>query len=145
MIACVNVILVIVICDVVSFTEGTMQYLCVDKTAGRTVMEFKSPVYDGAKWQNDSFVYNNNITIVNLQYDRTVFDYCDVNKYTSEGVAPLLQKYGVNPNDPWIGFFFSPILTCKISINDYVRMNWAHAGILFSQRAGITVLVDIYV
>ena len=34
------------------------------------------------------------VRLVDLQLNKTLFDYCDLSKYTSEGVSPLLLAHG---------------------------------------------------
>jgi hypothetical protein len=39
-----------------------------------------------------------NVTLVNLQFDKSVFNFCDLTQYTPNGVADLLKVHGLEPS-----------------------------------------------
>ncbi len=55
------------------------------------------PIRNDIIWQTE--IDEANFTLVNLALDRSLFDYCDLSRYTPQGIAPLLAAHGVTTNN----------------------------------------------
>ena len=98
------------------------------------------PAYPLLRW-NLHFDYNN-LTVVHLQSNPELFDYCDLSQYTEEGVAPLLEYYNVTNNIKWIAFFETGYY-CDDLQAKYVNY-WTDAIAGFIQQTGATGFIDLY-
>lgn len=59
--------------------------------------------YQDNQWGGHHFYISTKTRLINLQSNLSLFDYCDLEKYTTKGIAPLLQHYNVNSE--WIGVY----------------------------------------
>ncbi len=78
-----------------SLASGALVYpVRVESSSPVTYYNSSIKFYSYLKW-NTNFVYTQ-LKLINLQYNRDIFDYCDISKYTPEGVEMLLQAHHVN-------------------------------------------------
>ena len=61
------------------------------------------------------YVHEVNFTLVSIVSDQALFDYCDLNRYTPEGIAPLLQVHGLNNSTRWAATFIISDPTLSIA------------------------------
>ena len=71
--------------------EGDIIYPSIDMDT-RDITYKRIPAYSMLKW-NYAFKEVTNMTVIDLQLDQSVFDYCDLTQYTREGILPLLSIY----------------------------------------------------
>ncbi len=84
-----------------------------------------------------------NLTIISLVRDSKLFDYCNLDQYTPEGVAPLLAAHGVNSSIPWFAslIFEDPHRlisgACSgLTWHDSYVFHWYQDLLYYIQRAG---------
>ena len=92
-----------------------------------------------------------NVTVINLQIDQSVFNYCDLEQYTEIGLSNLLVEYYNNitlVNTQWVAF--NPIAgmtPCELSIFDlhtaYV-LTWDNTLAPYIKRLGAIGFIDTY-
>ena len=111
-------------------------------------------VYNALMWRPD-FNYTN-IPVVDLHQSLEIFDYCDTDKYTIEGIAPLLLANNMFSNSTttsnttavknWIGILNEDILVSCVG-SDYVWMQTSYE--LYSllevnlKPMGMSLLIEI--
>ena len=77
---------------------------------------------------------------MNLDLDKSIFDYCNIDNYTPDKVAPLLKRFHIEKGAPWAALAnahadcFNP------------NIFWANLYIQYIQQMeGIYIYPDIYI
>ena len=72
-------------------TSANIVYPVRDETTGLIQFNRSIVIYNHLPWNRDFTV--SNVALVDLFHNVSVFNYCDVNAYTSSGVERLLQAH----------------------------------------------------
>ncbi len=104
-------------------------------------------LYSTLKYREDFNI--SGASLVNLQIDRSVFDYCSLASYTLAGVQPLLDMYKVNtsaPNATWVAFYNEYSITdnCKDKASENFDLFWVQRMVKLVQQLGATAQLVSY-
>ncbi len=84
------------------------------------------PLFNGITWQKDGETNNalDGKVLVNLQLDRSIFDYCDALLYNREGISNLLIAHSLNYNDSFVALFDTNNAAECADSSDLFAMSW---------------------
>lgn len=110
------------------------------------------PAYNILLW-NPSFE-ESNLTIIDLQYDQSIFNFCDLSQYTPEGVLPLMETYyNITQDDidsglQWVALFYIyPECHSLDIIHNFLEayiLAWDDLLSLYIQRTGAVGFIETY-
>ncbi len=92
------------------------------------------------------------VAFVDLQYNQTMFDWCDLDSYTKEGVRPILEFHNINVEAvnngslKWVASFATNVqLYCDPALSnemDNYIFSWYSAIGVYLQNTGLVGIVD---
>ena len=114
-----------------------------------TTIEY--PVYNALLWRPQiNYTSQHSIPVVNLHQSISIFNYCDLNSYTKEGILPLLIASNVNPNDTWFGMIQEIKLlddcvdTMSVFYN-YIAFDLYNFLMSYLKPTGMSLFIDLSV
>ena len=110
-------------------TSANIVYPVRDETTGLIQSNRSSVFYNTLPWNREYTA--SNVALVDITYNVSVFNYCDVNEYTQPGVERLLKAHHVPLNQSWVAVVSMPYIVpeCMDMNKDLSReeqyiLNW---------------------
>ncbi len=124
-------------------TLGSLVYPVTADDGTQVIYDASVNFYSSLKWNMD-FKYTD-MPLVDICYDRNVFDYCDLTKYSIKGVESLLHAHHINStiaSGKWVAVIsiYNLVIECmtKVSLSndDQYDLYWVKKYSKYIQSTG---------